>query len=271
MNGNAEKLGGTCYRLLGDPETKQVIVLVHGVGLSQDIWQPWIDALGDKYCLLTYDFPGHGGSDNPPGQRVLIDFQQQLYRLLNDLNITKIHLVGFSLGALTALSFASQYQQQRLHSLTLLHSVFQRSPEQLEAIESRYRLTRDQGPMATVELAINRWFSPRWIKTNPEYIDFIRSLFRNHKDDGYLKAYRVFCDADGELDKETIAKIHCPSLVITGSLELGSTAEMAAALGKLLQARVIINEGHLHMAPVEHADLLANQVDAFIQSVAVDG
>jgi len=268
MNGASEKIGGTCYRIWGDPVSQQVVVLIHGVGLSQDIWAPWINLLAEKYCVLTYDFPGHGASDNPQGARVLADFQQQLLRLLNYLEIEKIHLVGFSLGALTALGFASAHPG-RLHSLILLHSVFQRSAAQLAAIEERYRLTRDQGPMATVEVAIKRWFSPQWIEANPDYIEFIRNLFRNHKDDGYLKAYRVFCDADEEINADTIARVDCPGLVITGSLEPGSTPEMAAALGDILKARVIVNEGHLHMAPVEHADLVAGQVNTFIQSVAV--
>ena len=73
--------------------------------------------------------------------------------------------------------------------------------------------------MATVEVAIKRWFSPEWIAANTPVVEEIRETFRCHTDDGYLKAYRVFCDADAEISALRLADISCQSLMITGSLE----------------------------------------------------
>ena len=217
-----------------------------------------------QYAVVCFDLLGHGRSPNPSGDRTLDDFARQLDGLISELGIARYHLVGFSLGALIALYKAVSTPDQLL-SLVLLHSVFERSEEQLAAIESRYQLTRDQGPMATVEVAIKRWFSSDWVDRNPETIESIRQVFRAHSDDGYLKAYRVFCDADDEIRQLNLANVGCKSLMITGSLEPGSTPAMSESLAQKLGGDVIINEGHLHMALVEHADVLMSQVKQFME------
>lgn len=255
---------GTCYQLRGNVSAQPVLVLIHGVGLNQYLWRDWVAEFAPDYAVLTYDLLGHGDSPNPTGQRSLDDFCRQLARLMEELDIHRYHLVGFSLGALIALYTAAQ-STTNLSSLVLLHSVFQRSPQQLEAIESRYELTKEKGPMATVEVAINRWFSPQWIEENKAEVDAIRQIFRGHIDDGYLKAYRVFCDADESIATHDLSTINCPNLMITGSLEPGSTPAMSQALAAELSGEVIINEGHLHMALLEHADILINQVKQFLE------
>jgi len=255
---------GTCYQLAGDVSIQPVVVLVHGVGLSQDLWRDWVAVLQNQYAIVCFDLLGHGQSPNPAGARALGDFSKQLERLTSELGIQRYHLIGFSLGALIALYQAAK-TPDRLLSLVLLHSVFERSEKQLAAIESRYELTREQGPMATVEVAIKRWFSSDWVDRNPEVIESIRQVFRAHTDDGYLKAYRVFCDADDEIKQLDLANVGCKSLMITGSLEPGSTPAMSEALAQKLGGDVVINEGHLHMALVEHADALMSQVKQFME------
>ncbi len=255
---------GTCYQLYGDTTLQPVVVLVHGVGLNQDLWRDWAAALQGQYAVVCFDLLGHGQSPNPPEDRTLDDFSRQLDTLISELGIQRYHLVGFSLGALISLYKAVQ-TPDRLLSLVLLHSVFERSEEQLAAIESRYELTREKGPMATVEVAIKRWFSTEWINRNPEKVESIRQVFRAHTDDGYLKAYRVFCDADDEIAQLDLANIGCNSLMITGSLEPGSTPAMSESLAQKLGGDVIINEGHLHMALVEHASVLMTQVMQFME------
>lgn len=263
---------GTCYRLHGDPATQPVLVFIHGVGLDQSMWTPWRKLLGNRYCILTYDLLGHGESENPSGDRTLKDFADQLAVLLEELSPRQWHLVGFSLGALIALFYCAYRNKngrgyQRPASLTLLHSVYGRTDAQLAAIEQRYLLTRDSGAMATVEVAIKRWFSEQWISSEETYLEALRETFRRHEDDGYLKAYRLFCDADEELNALDLDRIELPSLVITGDLDTGSTPAMSTRLAARLDGNLIINEQHRHMAPVEHAALVSGQVKRFVDAM----
>ncbi len=254
---------GTGYRLTAN-ESKPLVVLIHGVGLNQDMWRPWRSILEPNFCLLTFDILGHGQSHNPAGNRDVVDFANQLHALLTHLRADRFALVGFSLGALIGQAFASLYSERLTH-LVLLHSVYQRTEEQRKAVCERYQITREQGPMATVEIAIERWFSEPYRKANAGKMNQLRKVFSSHTGDGYLKAYALFCNADTAMKPHPLARIKCPTLVITGNEDVGSTPAMSKALARdLPDAELIINTAQRHMAVAEFPDLMANQVHSFL-------
>ena len=107
---------GTSYSL-NKVNEKNPIVLIHGVGLTKEIWEPQVNFF-KNYNTLTYDLLGHGKTPLKKSKVSLEDFSKQLTRLTKELNFNKIHLVGFSLGALIARHFASENSKV---ALTLHH------------------------------------------------------------------------------------------------------------------------------------------------------
>jgi len=107
---------GTSYSLNKINE-KNPIVFVHGVGLTKEIWEPQINFF-KNYNTLTYDLLGHGKTPLKISKVSFEDFSNQLLKLINELNFNKIHLVGFSLGALIARHFASE-NSNKLNSLII--------------------------------------------------------------------------------------------------------------------------------------------------------
>ena len=75
------------------------IVFIHGIGLNKEIWTPQINFFKD-YTTLTFDLLGHGKTPLKKSSLSIKDFSDQLFSLINELNFNKIHLIGFSLGAL---------------------------------------------------------------------------------------------------------------------------------------------------------------------------
>ena len=257
---------GTCYRITSAESDKPVIVFVHGVGLNQDMWLPWLATLAGEYRVLTLDLYGHGGSCNPDGERTVRDFVDQINKLLDHLDIGRISLAGFSLGAVISQAYASLFPERLTH-LILLHSVYQRSDEQCQGVRDRYLITRDEGPMATVELAIQRWYTDDYRESHSDEMDALREVFSKHTDDGYLKAYYLFGYAEEEMSNYGIEHVQCPSLVITGADDVGSTPAMSEALVRdLPDSRLIINPLHRHMGPAEFADDMSHQVLSFLKN-----
>ena len=97
---------GTSYSLNKINE-KKPIVFIHGVGLTKEIWEPQINFF-KKYNTLTYDLLGHGKTPLKKTKVSLDNFSKQLTKLIKELSFEKIHLVGFSLGALIARHFAAE-------------------------------------------------------------------------------------------------------------------------------------------------------------------
>ena len=124
---------GTSYLATGQG---QPVVLIHGVGLNKEMWGGQIVGLATKYRVIAYDMLGHGASPRPESGTPLLGYADQLLELLDHLQLPKAAVIGFSMGGLVARAFALHYPQ-RLQSLVVLNSVFNRSAEQRAGVIAR--------------------------------------------------------------------------------------------------------------------------------------
>lgn len=91
------------------------LLLLHGIGSGAASWQAQIDAYATDYRVIAWDAPGYGGSDrlNPPMPAAL-DYATALAAFLDALEVDSCHLVGHSLGAIMACSFARHWPDRVL-------------------------------------------------------------------------------------------------------------------------------------------------------------
>ena len=240
---------GTSY-FLNKVNEKKPIVFIHGVGLTKEIWEPQIDFL-KNYNTLTYDLLGHGKTPLKKSKVNLEDFSKQLIKLIDELNFKKIHLVGFSLGALIARHFASEHSD-RLSSLIIHGSIYKRNEAQKRVVQNRYEVAKMNRP-ASKETAIRRWLSRDFTKKNPNIYKKIYSILEKNKRLDFLKCYEVFVQYTD--DDEMIKKINAHTLITTGQNDVGSTPEMSKNLSKMIKGSnfVQIKKGK-HLCSIECAD-----------------
>jgi len=253
---------GTHYQMHGDA-TKPILVLVHGVGLDHTMWQNQVRCLALNYQVLTYDLTGHGMSHHATSETDLAALTQQLLQLMDHLQLGKVNLIGFSLGGLVARVFATLYSQ-RLTSLVIMNSVFNRSAHLTSAILDRIAQVDEHGPSANIDQALERWFSPAYASANPTYMMQLRNKVLNNHRPSYSRSYRLF----GEGDNAAVAQldqISCPTLVMTGALDPGSTPAMSHALAdKIAMASTHIISEARHMMPVENAHQVNQCLNEFL-------
>ncbi len=253
---------GTAYRYIEDSRHAPTILFVHGVGLDQSLWHPWLNRLVPDFSLITLDLFGHGQSEDRPGLSHIEDFVKQIDELVEFLCIGRFALVGFSLGALISLAYASM--RTAPSHLVLLHPVYRRNQDQLRQVQDRLKVAREQGPDAYIEIALKRWFTESYRHARKDIMGDLRKIFRRNSD-GYLRAYQLFAEADREMHTHDRSQVKCPVLVITGSDDTGSTPTMSEQLAQdLPYAQHIINPGHRHMAPLEFAETLCEQTRSFL-------
>ena len=88
---------------------KTPILFIHGFMGSSKSWKSIRNEL--DYPSLAIDIPGHGKSvfNDLNNDFYFKDFANELYLSLLDLDIKKIHICGYSLGARLALAFSAIY------------------------------------------------------------------------------------------------------------------------------------------------------------------
>ena len=239
------------------------LVFIHGVGLDHKMWEPQINSL-DNHSIITYDLLGHGKTPYSQANVTLNNFSNQLNDLINFLKIDKIHLIGFSLGSLIALNFASKFQD-KLKTLTLIGTTYGRTIEQRGLVIERFEQAKLNKPIS--KQALKRWFTDEYLNEHPEIYDqFIKILTKDGEDHlNFLKAYKLF--AYHQDDVNMIKNIKTKTLVMTGSDDSGSTVEMSKSLSKDLinSSFTEINNGK-HLCSIECADDVNINLKNFINS-----
>ena len=240
---------GTCYSL-NKVNEKNTIVFVHGVGLSKEIWDPQINFLKD-YNTLTYDLLGHGKTPLKKSKVDFEDFSKQLLKLIKELNLDKIHLVGFSLGALIARHFASEHSD-KLNSLIIHGSIYKRTEEQKRVVKNRFEVAKMNKP-ASKKAALRRWLSDEFTEKNPEIYKKIYSILEKNNRLDFLKCYEVFVNYVD--DDNMLKKIDVNTLITTGENDVGSTPEMSKNLSKMIpKSKFIEIKKGKHLCSIECAD-----------------
>lgn len=256
---------GTAYDLTG-PTGAPVVVLVHGLGLNRAVWQWMVPILATRFRVVGYDLLGHGESPDPKGQPVLSDLSEQLRALLDHLGTEKAAIVGFSLGGMVARRLAQDHAD-RVTALVLLHSAHRRTPKAQAAIRFRVAEAAEHGPAATVDLALERWYTDAIRAARPDLIDLTRTWVLANDPRVYPGLYRILAEAVDEITAPS-PPITCPALVITGDEDCGNGPEMSAAIAAEIKgSQLLILQGLRHMALAENPEAVNGPVMEFLTRV----
>jgi pimeloyl-ACP methyl ester carboxylesterase len=104
---------GLSTRVLDTGGDGPIVILVHGLANSIEIWGRVLPRLTASCRILAFDLPGFGQADRPDAAYDSGFFAAQLEALMDGLGIARAHLVGSSLGA----SLIVRFSERNLHRI----------------------------------------------------------------------------------------------------------------------------------------------------------
>lgn len=106
------------YQVEGEGEP---VLLIAGLGMSQDGWSAVRSRLSQEYQVITFDNRGTGQSGVPSPPYSISAMADDASQLLDHLGIMESHVLGLSMGGFVALRMAVDFPAQ-LKSLILVAS-----------------------------------------------------------------------------------------------------------------------------------------------------
>jgi len=216
----------------------QSLIFIHGSGGNSSVWSHQYSKLHKVFNIAAINLPGHGKSGGH-GEKNTLKYVLNLKDILGVLKLERPILIGHSLGAAIALSFASKYPQDISGvvatggGLTMpvnsdILDGFRKQPEFVLDMICKFSLAKE-----------NR----------PKFFDALRASLGQANVDvvsGDMLACSKF-DLTGELKK-----INVPMLVICGTEDKmtppASSEQIAAGIAG---TKLVLIEGAGHMVMME--------------------
>jgi 3-oxoadipate enol-lactonase len=194
------------------------LVLCHGYTGSHQDWMFQVPVLAQKYQVVTIDHRGHGTSDAPSSADAysIPMLSDDLYVLLNYLDIARCCLVGHSMGGLVALQLALD-QPHVVSSLVLVDTASGpvNMPGHAERRAKLLEIARTDGMEAVLDYdARNNPLSLRRFERYPRLFNRSKQRMLEMSVDGYVYMGQALSECE-DLARR-LKEISVPTLVIVG-------------------------------------------------------
>ena len=246
------------YDLAG-PDGAPVIVFSNSIGATLEMWDAQARALSDRYRVLRYDTRGHGRSPVVDAPITLDTLAADLAGLLDALDIARAHVVGLSLGGMTAQAFGAAYPD-RVHGLVLMATSAWLPDGQWN---ERAAAVRAGGMGAIVDAVMSRWFTPAFAQA-PEAQALRQRFIANDP-----RGYAVCCGAIATMDlRESNRSITAPTLIVAGADDPATPPAMGEEIrGRIAGAELIVVPRAAHILNMEQARLVNRHLAGFLDDL----
>lgn len=211
------------YQIDG-PEDAPCVVLSNSLLTRLEMWNPQWEALTATYRVLRYDTRGHGLSEPTSTSYTMGELADDMAGLMEHCRMASAHIVGLSLGGMTAQMFAIHHGRM-VDSLCLVATTALRPSHSRAIWDERIRhVTAERSYEKLLHGIHDRWISVRFRRAEPEKFAQLNTQILETPIDGYLGC----CEAIAGYDVTArLGEIDAPTLVIVGEEDSGTPLEDA--------------------------------------------
>jgi 3-oxoadipate enol-lactonase len=241
-----------------------VLVLGNSLGTSTEVWDRQVPVLSEKFTLVRYELPGHGGSAARPGPYTIAELGAGVLALLDALGVERAGYCGISLGGMIGMWLAAN-APSRIAALGLVCTAAHLPPA--GSWQERAGRVRSAGMASISAAVISRWFTPAYASLEPTVVARFRAGLERTNPQGYAGC----CEAIAEMDlRPDLTAITAPTLVIAGADDPATPPAYGAAIASQIDgARLEVIPGAAHLAAVSAPDPVTSALSDHLLTMAV--
>lgn len=246
-----------------------VLVLLHGIGGSLELWQYQLTLLSSSFRVIALDLPNHGLSEINEKAFDVIEYAEFVWAFLDQLAISHVYLAGNSMGGAVCIHM-SNLQPDRVSKVALLNAATLGKqtplPFRLMTLPIIGRLLSRPNRMAIEQQMHSIFLHPNEVSEETKLV-ITRNVMRDGAQSAFVRTLRKMVDKAGQkahlcrLSLAALKKISCPVYFVHGRQDAvlpysqSETAHQNTPGSELL---ILDNCGHTPQLekPVEVNDLL---------------
>lgn len=243
------------------------IVLLHGFTGSQSTWSAFVEKWQSSFRMITVDLPGHGKTIGQ-ASRTMKEVCDDLACLFTHLEIGPFHLVGYSLGGRTALSFALLYPAY-VTSLILESASpgLKTDQERAERIESDRRLAQRIQENGLAKF-VDFWEDLPLFASQRKLAHTIRAAIREERMhqsvEGLVQSLLTMGTGCQPSWWDQLKELKTPVLLIVGEWDAKFVEINQQMKRKLETAELAVIKQAGHAVHLEQFSLFANRITEFV-------
>lgn len=247
------------------------LVLVHAGVADRRMWTPLVGSLAQRHRVIRHDLRGVGESLPPTGPW---SHHTDLLGLLDELLVTRAHVVGASIGAGIAAE-AALARPGTFGSMVLVGpggALLDGAPHSFRPIWAAEVEALDRGDLdAAVEINLRAWVDGP-TRTADAIDPEVRAFIGRMQHEAFeLPPW----DSEGAPEHELappaaarLAELTCPILVVVGDADDPAIRDVAERIaGGAPRARLVVLPGVGHMLSLEQPDAFAELLSEFLADV----
>jgi len=243
------------------------LVCCHAMGWDHTLWDNHRDLFSMNHQLITFDQRGCGDSDHPPffegdESHYSVDtFAEDLRAVLDDLKIDKAQIIGYSMGAVSALRFSTKWPE-RVDRLVLISAMASRLPEE---IIKRARVIEGMLEQEGLRRTYEFYFSGPLFEGESKKKEFKENMARvieKATPHGFQGCFRVTIDRPSMVND--LKKIQAPTLVLVGERDAYYVIEADLLVAKIPEAKKFVVKNSGHALTIQSPSIFEREVLKFL-------
>ncbi|TSI05114.1 alpha/beta hydrolase [Lysinibacillus sp. BW-2-10] len=188
-----------CYSV---DRSKEAILFLHFSGGNISMWDGVLPLFEQNYSIIAPDMRGHGKSDQLATGYHIDEMAKDVYLLLEELDVSRCHVVGSSMGAEIGLSLAANYPEivlsliceGALYNEFGEYGLFQGNEEEVEKYKHHVRaeLSKRKNLFRTEEefIDVQKEILQEQGIWNEHFLQFFKSAIERTEDGCYTYRYK---------------------------------------------------------------------------------
>ncbi len=222
------------------------LLLVAGMASDSASWQPLVAPLSKQYELIMVDNRCAGRTIATPLETSRELMVNDLQRLIDDLALDNIHLLGHSMGAMQCWALASVIPN-KIKTLIAMSAPPTVDPVRIDLFNTLARLRDDSNEADWFRLLFHFLFSPNFFK-HPENVDFAIAAALAYPNRQSQEAFAVQCKAlPTFLPIIDTSKVSARVLALTGANDMLFTPSAFKSIYDAMpfvEQKIIANAAH---------------------------